>query len=113
MLYGNSKKVLKAIQFLCAEENKTSTLDIKIFLNNKVQDEDLFGCVHILENDGYIQISEENDLYIQVSLTHKGKHYAEELRAKVLHFLYVSVLVPIGVSIVTTLITLWIASFFK
>lgn len=115
MLYGNCKKILKSIVFLCAETSETNTLDIAVFLNNRIQTEDMIGCLRHLASAGerYINITKEEGPLLYVSPTHKGKHFKEDARAEAKHFLMVSVLVPIIVSAATTLITLWITSFFK
>lgn len=113
MLYGKCKKVLKAINFLCRDTSETSTLDIGVYLHNRIQSEDLIGCLHQLESDRYIKILAEDKLLLSVSPTHKGKHLREYELAEMKHFLFTSILVPIVVSALTTLIGLWITGFFK
>ena len=108
MLYGKSRKVLNAIRFLCSENENTSTLDITIYLKKQIYDEDLRGCIRLLNNEGYIKIIEDTNLYIRVSLTHKGKHFDEYEKAEYKAFFIKSILAPIIVSLATTLITLWI-----
>lgn len=49
MLYGNCLKVLKAINFLCRNAEETSTVDICVYLHNRIQNEDFLGCIHQLE----------------------------------------------------------------
>jgi len=108
VLYGKSRKVLNAIRFLCRENENTSTLDITIYLKKHIHDEDLRGCIRLLNNEGYIRIIEDTNLYIRVSLTHKGKHFDEYEKAEYKAFFIKSILAPIIVSLATTLITLWI-----
>lgn len=108
MLYGKSRKVLNAIRFLCGEDETASTLDITIYLKKQIYDEDLRGCIRLLNDEGYVKIIEDTKLYIRVSLTHKGKHFDEYERAEYKAFFMKSILTPIVVSLVTTLITLWI-----
>lgn len=57
-----------------------------------------------LEKEGLVEIA--GDCYF--SLTYSGYHYIQELLSGVVRFLLTSVTVPIAVSVLTTLITLWI-----
>ena len=113
MLYGNCKRVLKSINFLCANAEETTTLDIGIYLHNRIQTEDLIGCLHLLQEDGLIKVSSENGSLIQVSPTHKGKHFKENQAAEIKRFLFTSIVVPVIVSALTTIVSLWISGFFK
>ena len=114
MLYGNNRKVLKAIRFLCETSETTNSLDIAVYLHNRIQTEDLIGCLnHLSTEEGYINpITEEGSL-VYVSLTHKGRHYQQYECAKMRHFLINSIVIPIIVSAITTLVTFWITGIFK
>lgn len=113
MLYGNCKKVLEAAVFQSAESGKTSTLDISVHLSNRIHTEDLNGCLAILEDEGYVQITDRESVAPTVIPTHKGKHFKEYRREKIKNFLLTSILVPIVVSVLTTLASLWLNGFFK
>lgn len=113
MLYGNCLKVLKAINFLCRNAEETSTVDICVYLHNRIQNEDFFGCIHQLENDGLIEIRSETELLVSVAPTHKGRHYKEYRRCVIVGFILKSVLTPIAVAFVTTLITLLLQGYLR
>lgn len=108
MLYGKCKKVLEAICFLSAEDRKTSTLDIKMYMNNKIHDEDLRGCIRVLEQEGYIKVLESTPAYLRVAPEHKGFHYKEYKHSEMKEFFLKSVFTPIVVSVITSLITLYL-----
>lgn len=112
MLYGKSRKVLNAIRFLCKEDEKTSTLDIVVYLKRRIYDEDLRGCIRLLEDEGYIVIVEETNAYIRVTPTHKGRHFDEYERSEYKEFFMKSIFTPILVALITTLITLWLNGLF-
>lgn len=115
MLYGKSRKVLSAIRYLCKDGGTTSTMDISIYLKNRIQDEDLRGCINNLANPGnaYIEIIEESNAYIRVKTTHKGRHFPEYELARYREFLLKSIFTPIIVAFITTLITLWLNGIFN
>ncbi len=106
MLYGKCEKVLKSIIFLCESAEETTTLDIGVYLHNHIQTEDLLGCLHILKDDGFIEIISESGPLLYVKLTHKGRHYKEHRHAAVIDFFMKSIVTPIIVAFVTTLITI-------
>lgn len=113
MLYGKCHKVLKSISFLCQNTEETTTLDIGVYLHNHIQTEDLLGCLHILKDDGFIEIISESGPLLYVKLTHKGRHYKEHRRAAVIGFFMKSILTPVIIAFVTTLITLTLERIFK
>lgn len=106
MLYGKCEKVLKSINFLCEAAEETTTFDIGVYLHNRIQTEDLLGCLHLLEDDGFIEIISESGPLLHVKLTHKGRHYKEHRRAAVIGFFVKSIFTPIIIAFVTTLITI-------
>lgn len=113
MLYGKCEKVLKSIIFLCESAEETTTLDIGVYLHNHIQTEDLLGCLHLLEDDGFIEIISESGPLLHVKLTHKGRHYKEHRRVAVIGFFMKSIVTPIIVAFVTTLITIALERLFK
>ena len=113
MLYGKCEKILKSVNFLCQTAEETTTLDIGVYLNNRIQTEDLLGCLHLLEDDGFIEIISESGPLLHVKLTHKGRHYKEHRNAEIKRFLFTSVVVPVIVSALTALVSLWVNGFFK
>lgn len=106
MLYGKCHKVLKSISFLCQNTEETTTLDIGVYLHNRIQTEDLIGGLRQLEEDGFIEILSESGPLLHVKLTHKGRHYKEHRRAAVIGFFIKSIFTPIIVAFATTLITI-------
>lgn len=113
MLYGKCAKVLKSVYFLCKETKETTTLDIGVYLYNRIQTEDLIGCLHQLKDDGLIEIISENGPLLHVKPTHKGRHYKEHRHAEIKHFLFTSIIVPVIVSALTTVVSLWLNGLFK
>ena len=111
MLYGKSRKVLNAIRFLCQEESETNIFNIGVYLHNRIQTEDLMGCLDLLssKDEGYIRIT-RTEPTVYVTLEHKGRHLYEYEMMKLKQFLRNSIITPIIVSVLTTLITLWITS---
>lgn len=112
-MYGNCKKILKAICYLCTDQEETTTLDIAVYLHNRVRDEDLIGCIRVLEADKLVEVKEDDGVLLYIQPTHQGRHFKENQWAKVKHFLFTIVAVPIAVSAATTLVSLWINGFFK
>ena len=113
MLYGKCAKVLKSVCFLCKEEKETTTLDIGVYLHNRIQTEDLLGCLHQLKDDGFVEIISESGPLLHVKPTHKGRHHKEYRSAEIKRFLFTSIIVPIIVSALTTIVSLWLNGFFK
>ena len=66
--------------------------------------EQLQPMLRHLELNGLVAI--EGDCYF--SLTYSGYHYVQMLLSSIGRFLLTSVAVPIAVSVLTTLITLWV-----
>ena len=113
MLYGKCPKVLKSISFLCQTAEETTTLDIGVYLHNRIQTEDLVGCLHQLKDDGFVEILSENGPLLHVKPTHKGRHYKEHRNAEIKRFLFNSIIVPVIVSALTTIFSLWLNGFFR
>lgn len=71
----------------------------------KLSDFDISQCCATLHKSGYFEIySCDLGGQVKVMLSYKGKHYKEISWLEAKDFLFKSVLVPIGVSIVTTAI---------
>ena len=105
MLYGKSRKVLKALQFLCKDSGYTSLADVLVYLNNHILSEDFDGCIALLEQEGLIKTPTEEYGIPRYELTHLGKHYSEFRRAQIARFFMSSIVVPIVVALITTIIT--------
>lgn len=113
MLYGKCQKVLKAVNYLCERKEETSVFDIGVYLHNRIQTEDLIGCLHQLKEDGLIEILSESGLLVSVAPTHKGRHYKEYRKRIIAEFTFKSILIPIAVALVTTLITLFLQGYLR
>lgn len=105
MLYGKSRKVLRAIQFLCKDNQHTTSIDVTVYLHNRILSEDFDGCISLLEKEELIKTTYNELGFPQYELTHLGKHYSEFQRAEFVRFLLRSIIVPIVVAVITTLIT--------
>ena len=104
MLIRPCHRVLKAINYLCSQDNSqtTSNLDLMIFFHQKLKDLDLFDTIQQLINDGYITATIDGSLCSDIRPTYKGRHYSEYrwIAAKEV------ILLPVAVAMVTTLLTL-------
>lgn len=105
MLYGKSRKVLRAIQFLCQDSDHTSSVDVIVYLHHRILSEDFDGCIALLEQEGLIKQPTEDCGIPRYELTHLGKHYSEFRRAQIARFFMSSIVVPIVVALITTIIT--------
>lgn len=106
MLIGISYKVLSAIVYTCKREDKVSDLTLTVHFHNRINALDLRPTMLFLAENGYIEIIENNEAYLMVKPTYKGNHFKAFIRAEIISFIAKSILTPIVVSIVTTLITL-------
>lgn len=105
MLISIAKKVLKSINYLCSNSETTSSLDITVYFNNKINDLDLLNTLDYLQKEGYIIGDNQGDYWENIKPTYKGKHYNQFAWVATKEFLIKSILVPIVVSIITTYIT--------
>lgn len=97
----------------CAKKmQKTSTLDILVYLKKRICDEDLRRCIRLLRDEGYIAIAEDISAYIRVIPTHKGRYFDQYEQAEYKEFFMKSIFTPILVALITTLITLWLNGLF-
>lgn len=71
----------------------------------------LSKCAERLNENGYIKNLHKFKFYaFNFQLTYKGLNYKEFKIVELKSFLFRSVFIPIAVSVVTTLITLWLKS---
>lgn len=106
MLTKLEKQVLDICNNKLNPNELISSLKIEPYLSD-IAPVDLYRCCKSLNSNGYfdhfsVGISGE----CLMALSHQGRHYKEISRIKVKSFLLRSVLVPIVVSCITTLITL-------
>lgn len=95
------RKTLKAVNYLCKRQDKTSSVDICIYYNQRINNYDLENTLHYLEENGYITATFKDDYTEDISPTYKGKHYM----AFTFEWFKNSIILPIVVSVVTTLLT--------
>lgn len=100
MIY-QCRKILKAINYLCKHQDKTSSLDIIVYYHQHTNNYDLQNTLHYLEETGYITATFTDDYTEDISPTYKGKHYM----AFTFEWFKNSILLPIIVSVITTLLT--------
>lgn len=67
---------------------------------------DMMSNLRALAENGYISFSNDNE-YIFI-LTNKGAHFLETFFSECLRIIVTSVMLPIIVSVITTLVTLWL-----
>ena len=108
MLIRPCHRVLKAINYLCSQDNSqtTSNLDLMIFFHQKLKDLDLFDTIQQLINDGYITATIDGSLCSDIRPTYKGRHYSEYRCIAAKEVILKSFLLPVAVAMVTTLLTL-------
>ena len=106
MLIRPCHRVLKAINYLCSQDNSqtTSNLDLMIFFHQKLKDLDLFDTIQQLINDGYITATIDGSLCSDIRPTYKGRHYSEYRWIAAKEVILKSFLLPVAVAMVTTLI---------
>lgn len=110
MLNRNSKRFLKFLR------HSTPDFDDRVFSYEFIEEnyplplESVFATVRYLDKLGYVEIAKMNGHSLGVVLTELALHPYEFSIAKINDFLFRSVFTPIIVSIVTTLITLWLKS---
>lgn len=68
--------------------------------------------IEYLISNGYLEKCMRNGKWVGYNLTHEGRHYKEIQRLENIDFFKKSILVPIAVSILTTLITAFISHIF-
>ena len=110
MLNRNSNKFLKFLR------NSTPDYDNRVFSYEFIEEnyplpiESVFATVRYLDKLGYIEIAKMNGRSYGVILTELALHPYEFSIVNLKSFLLRSIFTPIVVSIITTLITLWIKS---
>ena len=73
---------------------------------------DVFATLTHLQNLGLLTFRRYIDDSFSFTLTHDGKNYHQRRRAEVKDMLLRSIVLPVIVSAVTTLLTLWLKSLF-
>lgn len=110
MLNRNSKRFLKFLR------RSTPDYDNRVFSYEFIEEnydrpiESVFATVRYLDKLGYIEIAKMDGCSFGVILTELALHPYEFSIAEFKDFLFRSIFTPIIVSIVTTLITLYIGS---
>lgn len=77
---------------------------------------DVRRCIECLEGKKLIKVRRPQGIesfHTFVFLSHEGKHYPEFFLNNTVIFLFKSIVVPILVSVITTLVTLWISGVFS
>lgn len=108
MLNKHSKQFLKFLRRSATHFENGVVLYAYIYDHRKESIYDIYTVLKHLENQSYIRRSYLGKSPVGVALTELGKHPHQFTIEKVKKLLMKDVIVPIGVSIVTTLITLWL-----
>lgn len=108
MLIRPCRKVIKAVNYLCSAnpEHSTSSIDLIVYFRHKIKDLDLHDTIQVLIDDGYLAAKIENGAYSDIKPTYRGRHYSEYRWLNIKEVLLKSLLLPILVSFITTLLTL-------
>ena len=114
MLIRPCYQVLKAINYLCSqnESGSTSNVDIIVFFNQRTKRLDVFATIKQLFDDGYIEADFNAPAITNIRPTYKGKHYTEYRWLAAKETFVKSFLLPVIVALVTTLITLAVNGLF-
>lgn len=110
MLNRNSKRFLKFLR------HSTPDFDDRVFTYEFIEEnysrplESVFATARYLDKLGYIKIAKLNGHSFGVILTELALHPYEFSIAKLKTFLFRSIFTPIIVSVITTLVTLWLKS---
>lgn len=73
-----------------------------------LSESDLAECLNYLYDNGYIKYFYVQDRVVGFSLEHKGIHFNEFNRIEKMQFIFKSIMVPIFVSVITSLIVNWL-----
>jgi hypothetical protein len=105
MLDPMSRKLLKMLtRFPSAPSAEEMTLKLNC------SKESLLKLLDYLEERGYLHWDEADLTVYDITLTHAGEQYRAFEWLKTKDFLFRSILVPIAVSLVTSVLTLWITT---
>ena len=98
-LYGKQRKVLKVIR-------KYNTINrTELCAKTKLNDKEIYDICCSLHHDGYISYVSYS---YNLKITPKGYDYFSAETAINIETILKSIIFPIAVSIITTLITLWL-----
>ena len=105
MLIRPCHKIMKAINYLCRENQMTNRIDLIAYFNNRLNGLDFNNSIDQLSKEGFISFRTIDGIEYIVP-EYKGKHYSEYRWLMVKEALIKSFFLPIAVAFVTTLITL-------
>lgn len=111
MLIKPCGKTLKAINYLCSQSTKTSSIDLVVYFHQRINELDLENSIQQLIDDGYITGTNRESYWTDICPTYKGKHYNEYKFLVAKEIFFKSFLVPLAVALATTLITLAVNGF--
>lgn len=103
MLDKDSRTALAAIKYC---DRTLSSKDLLTHMKQKWPLEKLDASIAYLESRGLVSCVMGDNSFYAVSLTYKGKHYGEFKWLEFKKFLFQSVLVPVFVSFVTSVLTI-------
>lgn len=108
MLNRNSKKFLKYLRK--SEPDFDDRVYTYAFIAESYNDslENVFATVRCLEKLGYLEVAKNNGNHFGVILTELSLHPYEFTCVQIKSFLIKSLFTPIVVSMLTTLLTLWL-----
>ncbi len=108
MLNRHSKKFIKYLRSTSPDFDNRVYSYAYLEENHPEPIESIFATVRYLSNEGYLEIAKMNGSNFGVILTEKALHPYEFSWVHIKSFLLNSIITPISVSIITTLLTLWI-----
>lgn len=106
MLIRPCYSVLKAINYLCAQSDATSSLDLMVYFHQRTNHLDLLNTIRQLHKDDYVTMVDHDGYIDQIAPTYKGKHFSQYRWLATKETILKSFLIPIAVAFVTTLLTL-------
>ena len=101
MLNANSRIILKK---LISTKFKYTNIDSFAKTAPRFSKDEIEETLVYLEEEGYIECVYADNTVYKLSPTYKGGHYQQFVIAQIKEFLLKSVVVPIGVSIITSII---------
>lgn len=107
MLDKQSKYVLKALIAAADEDNMVCDLDNIYLKTSKYTESQINDSINYMCEEGYITSSYDFKGNVDISIEYKGLHYKDFSRMEFKRFIMKSILTPIIVSIITTLLSLW------
>lgn len=111
------RKLLKYIQQAC--EYKRSTIKYSYLVDEivygKMTEREIQINLSDLHNEGLVFFRKvpEHDIPLDITLTYEGLRYFDWKFEEIKHFTLKSVITPILVAFITTMITMWVQNLFK